>query len=125
MNLSVLERLLLLNALPQQGDLTTIKVVHRLREDLSFTEEEHVVLQFRVQDEQAQWLQDYGESVPVPDGMTREEAAAALSELNGGIEIDIGLKAAQIICEMLEKLNDEGSLTERHISLCEKFEITD
>jgi hypothetical protein len=125
MNLNVLERLLLLNILPQQGDLTTIKVVHRLREDLGFTEEEHAVLQFRVQDGQAQWLQDYGESVPVPDGMTREEAAAALAELNGGIEIDIGLKAAQVIREVLEKLNDDGSLTEQHIGLCEKFEITD
>lgn len=47
MFLNVLERLLLLQLLPESGNLTTITIVRQLRESLSFNEDEHEVLQFR------------------------------------------------------------------------------
>jgi len=47
MKLSVLERILLLNALPSEGSLTTIMIIRELRESLSFSEDEHKVLNFR------------------------------------------------------------------------------
>jgi hypothetical protein len=125
MHLNVKERLVLLDALPKEGNLTTIKLVRQLRESLSFTEEEHTILQFKVQDGQARWLQEYGEGVPVPEGMTKKEAQNLLEALNEGVEIEIGIQALQVARESLDTLNEAGKLGEQHISLCEKFEITE
>jgi len=43
----VLERLLLLKILPNQGSYTNLMLVRKIREQLSFTEAEHKRLQFR------------------------------------------------------------------------------
>ncbi len=43
-NLSVVNRLSFLGLLPGEGDLTTIKIIRELREELSLTEAEHSVL---------------------------------------------------------------------------------
>jgi len=45
--LSVMNRLSLLGLLPGQGDLTTIKIIRELREELTFTPDEHAVLGFK------------------------------------------------------------------------------
>lgn len=45
--LSVINRLSLLGLLPGQGDLTTIKIIRELREELSFTPDEHIALGFK------------------------------------------------------------------------------
>ena len=47
--LSVLNRLSLLGLLVSEGDLTTLKILRELREELSFTPEEHVAINFRPQ----------------------------------------------------------------------------
>lgn len=52
--LSVLNRLSLLGLLSNKGDLTTLKVIRELREELSFTQDEHALLGFK----------------PLPDGKT-------------------------------------------------------
>lgn len=44
--LSVLNRFSLLGLLSNKGDLTTLKVIRELREELSFTEDEHALLNF-------------------------------------------------------------------------------
>lgn len=102
MLLSVLERLTLLSILPEKGNLTTIQIVARLRENLSFTEKEHKVLQFREEGEgdkkQLRWT-------PIPDA-----------------EVEVGLKAVSIVHDVLKALDDAESLTPQHISLCEKFD---
>ena len=46
-SLSVVNRLSLLGLLENKGDLTTLKVIRELREELSFTEAEHKVLHFQ------------------------------------------------------------------------------
>lgn len=45
--LSVLNRLSILGLLSNKGDLTTMKVMRELREELSMTDEEHALLKFR------------------------------------------------------------------------------
>ena len=99
MELSIFERLILLNVLPKEGDFTTLKIVRKLRDDLSFSEDEHKVLEFKNDGGQVQW------------------------KLAGDIakDISIGEKATDIIVEVLKELNKTKKLTEQHIGLYEKF----
>lgn len=99
--LTVLERLILLNVLPKEGDFTTLKLLRKLRENLSFDEEEHKVLNFVQDGDQITW------SVP---------AAAKVVK-----RIQIGEKQHDLIHDALKKLNDEKKLTEQHLTLYEKF----
>ena len=45
--LSVVNRLSLLGLLSNEGDLTTVKMIRELREELSFTQDEHALLKFK------------------------------------------------------------------------------
>jgi hypothetical protein len=99
MELTVAERLTLLNGLPKQGDITTIKIIRQLREKLSFTELEHARYNFRQDGDLLKW--DNGNE------------AAEIS--------DIGNKAKSIIVGVLQAADKEGTLTEEHISLWDKF----
>lgn len=99
MELSVYNRLILLNILPKEGDFTTLKIIRKLREDLSFSEQEHAALQFKQDGGNVQWKQEG--DVPV--------------------EIPIGEKATDIIVEVLKKLDKEKKLTDQHMDLYEKF----
>lgn len=97
--LAVVERLVLLNILPKEGDFTTIKLLRKLRENLSFDEEEHKKLMFVQDGDQVRW---------------NEEIASTR-------QIQIGEKQADIIHDALKKLNDEKKLTNEHFTLYEKF----
>ncbi len=100
MELGVFDRLILLNILPKEGDFTTLKIVRKMREDLSFTEEEHKALDFKQENEgRIQWIQ----------------------EADKPKEISIGERATDIIVEVLKKLNDDKKLQDQHYSLYEKF----
>ena len=100
MELTILERLMLLNILPPAGDLTTIRIVRKLREALSLTEEEHVEHHIEATpDGNVKWDND----VPKP--------------------FELGAKARDIAVKALEGLDKEGKLTEQHLSLCDKFGI--
>jgi hypothetical protein len=99
MKLSVKDRFLLLSVLPHQGDFTALKIVRTLREDLSFSEEEHALLQIRQQGESVVWKQDV------------EQAK----------EIEVGTKAMGIIGESLVKLDKEKRLLLDHMDLYERF----
>lgn len=100
MLLNTFERLILLNILPREGDFTTLKIVRKMREDLSFTEEEHKDLSITVDDKgQVKWKTEADKAIP----------------------ITIGEKATDIIVTVLKKLNDEKKLTEQHYTLYEKF----
>jgi len=98
---SVVERLLLLSLLPAEGDLTTLRIIRKLREDLSFSEEEHKALNFRAEGGQTLW-----------------EAGGDISK-----EIAIGPKAHVLIVDTLTKMDKEKKLRVDHLSLCEKFEV--
>ncbi len=99
MELTVLERLLLLNLLPPEGDLTTLRVVHNLRQDLSFSEAEHELLKFVQTDGRITW------------DTTQDHLK----------EVGIGLRATNIIVGRLTELSTQKKLTEQHLTLCDKF----
>lgn len=99
MELGTFDRLILLNILPKEGDFTTLKIVRKLREDLSFTEAEHKALQFDQTEGNIRW------------------------KTEGDIprEITIGEKATDLIVETLKKLDKDKKLGEQHYSIYEKF----
>jgi len=116
MELGVFERLILLNVLPKEGDFTTLKIVRKLREDLSFTEEEHKVLQFKQAGEV--YMDAAGQEKEVPLGTVHWKAEGDVPR-----DIPIGEKATDVIVGTLKKLDKDKKLTDQHFSLYEKFVI--
>ena len=98
MKLSVGGRLILLGVIPQQGDFTTLKIVRNMRDDLSFSEEEHKKLEFRQEGEMTYWKEGLEDK-----------------------EINFGEKATDIIVDAFKKLNDQKKLRIEHMELYEKF----
>ena len=94
---------MLLNILPEKGNLTTIRIVRRLREELSFSEEEHAQAEMKNLDD---GLLAWKEGV-VPDKT-----------------LEIGPQAAGVIRDALEKLDKADELTTEHLALCDEFEYT-
>lgn len=101
--LTVLERLVLLNILPKEGDFTTIKLMRKLRESLSFDEEELKKIEFIQDGDQTRWNEAATKDMLKP--------------------IQIGEKMTDIVHDALKKLNDEKKLTNEHVSLYEKFVV--
>ena len=99
--MTVLERLVLLNILPKEGDFTTIKLMRKLRESLSFDEDELKKIEFVQDGDQTRW---------------NEKNASTIMK-----QIQIGEKMTDIVHDALKKLNDEKKLTNEHLSLYEKF----
>ncbi len=99
MELNVFDRLILLNILPKEGDYTTLKIVRKMREDLSFTEDEHKSLDFKQDEGNIRWQ----------------------SEADKPKIITFGEKATDIIGITLKKLNSDKILTHQHFVLDEKF----
>jgi|SRR3990167_4087924 len=102
MELSVLERLVLLSILPREGTVTTVRIMRELRDALSFSEEEHARLAFR----------------RTEDGGTQWEADGI-----GDVDVIIGPRAHTLICESLERLNKEKKFKEDYLSVWEKFVV--
>lgn len=99
MKLNVLNRLLLLNLLPKEGDITTLRIIRKLQEELSFSEEEHKALNFTEDGTALNWTS----SADVPK------------------EVSIGVKASAIIVDVLEKRNAEKKLTAEFLPLYDLF----
>lgn len=102
MELSVLERLTLLNVVPKTGDITTLRIVRDLEADLSFSEEEHGLLKFTVQDGRIGWNSDGMATVGLKD-------------------VAVGEKAMDIIQEALTALNKAKTLNLDTLGLYERF----
>ena len=98
MELDVMQRLLLLHILPKEGDITMVRILRKLREDLSFTEEEHQKLNLRTEGPALVW-----------DDKTYTK------------NVEIGLKAREMIVASLNRLNEQKKLTEEFLSLWEVF----
>ncbi len=104
MLLGIEERLVLLNLLPAEGDITTLRVLRDLRNELGLTEAELAVLSFENVGGALRWSTRGAEQI-------------------GEVEIKIGAVAKSIIVPALDKLNQEKKLRREHLSLCDKFEI--
>lgn len=113
MELKVYDRLILLNILPAQGDIFTLKLIRKLREALSFTEEEHETLQFKVS---GQTYEVDGELKTVPEGVVHWN-----TEMDALKEISIGQKAKEIIKERFEEISKQKSMNEAQLNVYEKF----
>jgi len=98
MKLSVLERVVLLNLLPQEATFANLKLIRVAKETLSFTDEENQKLNFRIEGAQTLW----------DEGIEEREFL-------------IGEVASQLIVEALEKLDKDKKLREEHFSVYEKF----
>ena len=103
MNLTVLERLVLLNLLPKEENFATLKLMRVAKETLSFNDIENQKLKFNQVGDQVNW---------------NEEAAKEISE---HFEIELGEVVSILIAEELKKLNEEKKLTDSHFTLYEKF----
>jgi hypothetical protein len=100
MKLNILERLTLLNILPEENNYVTLKIIGELKKDLSFTEEEIKRYKFKnFEDGRVTW-----------DMKADDEK-----------DINIGEKASDIIKESLNKLNDQKKLKEQHLTVYERF----
>ena len=100
MTLTVMERMLLLGALPKEGDITTIKILHDLKQDLSLPEQE---------------LKDL-EMKQVPGGGLKWKREKEVDK-----EVEFGPKALEIATDGLKELNKQKKLSEDHLSLWGKF----
>jgi len=103
MILTVKERLLLGGILPKQGDFTTLKIISKLQQDLSFSEEEHKLLNF------------------VSDSAKGTVQWNFVADKEVQKDVPIGEKATDIIQEALKKLNAEKQLSVELMGLFEKF----
>lgn len=100
--LNVFERINLLSILPREGDFTTLKLIRKVREDLSFSEEEHKLFQFK----------------NLPDGRVTWNAKAGEKHIR---EFEIGEVVTLQIKDALKKLNSQKKLKDEHFTLYEKF----
>ncbi len=110
MQLSVFERLLLRNIVPQiQGwNYAHMKEARELIEGL-FTEQEEIDLQFEQEGTQAKWK------------VKREDGSDIPQERD--IPVSDGLKSK--IGKFLKQLDTENKLEFQHMTLCEKFGLGD
>lgn len=99
MKLTVLERLLLLQALPAEGDLTNMRTLRLLRERLSFSEKEQQELEFQSLDGQTQW------KVPKVEE----------------VEIELSPVMMTQVVKALKSLDEQQKIKDEHLSLYDKF----
>ena len=99
MKLSVLERLLVQNLLPEKGSYTNLKLMRVAREALSFDEAENKALKFVQDGEQLRW----------------EDNTV------GDKEIKLGEVVTEMIKKELKALNDKEELKPAQFTLYEKF----
>jgi len=108
MNLSVIERIILLGILPKEGSFANLRLLRSVKEDLSFDENENKLLKFRQNEGNTMW-----DDVKMVDGkpipMVPERKFAIGSVVTG------------LIVSALNDLNKQQKLTEQHFSLYEKF----
>ena len=97
--LKLIDRFLLLKALPKEGSYATLKIVQDLRLKLALTEEEFKEYEVKEEDGNIAWN----------------------PEKDIGKEIPIGEKATDIIVMSLKKRDKDGELTEQEIPVYEKF----
>lgn len=99
MKLNVPERLSLLQVLPQEGNVVTLKILKDLASVLGLSEEEFKEFGIKRDGDQATWNEKGGEE----------------------IEIALGEMATDIITETLVKLDRNNKLPQRCLSSYEKF----
>jgi hypothetical protein len=101
MELTVVDRVILLSVLPREGDISTLKILRDLQAAIGFNEEEVKLLEMSSSEKGTTWKQDEG------------------TKLNKDIEI--GPRAYNLIEECFKKLSEAKKLTLEHLPTFEKF----
>jgi len=104
--LNIAERIALLNILPIEGNLVTLKIIRELQSNLSFSEEE--VKHYKIK------------STPASGGVTVTWDSDFAKETK---EIEIGDIAKGIITEQLKAFDEQKRLRLEMLDLYEKFVI--
>ncbi len=99
MNLNVLDRIQLLQFLPHEGDIVSLKILQTLRLAIGFGEKE---------------IKEFGLE-------TNKETNRTTWENDKEVDIPIGEKATDIIVDALKGLNNEKRLPDTAVDLYEKF----
>ena len=99
MNLSVLERLVILKALPGEGDYASLKILTNLRMSLAFTEEETKAWEI----------------------VTNPKTGQITWQNDGEADIPIGERATDIVIGAFKKLDSDKQLPVEAMSAYEKF----
>jgi len=134
MELKVAERLMLLNLLPKEGDLTTLRVVREAIHTIGLSDEELTALEIKhpVQAicQDCGFRVDAGE-IPLvrcpkcgSDKVVQGEDPTRLiwkAEADVSKDITLGKKVTQIIRETFLKVSEEKKLTMAQVDLCDKF----
>lgn len=97
--LNVLERLAILNILPQENNFATLKIIRDLKSNIGITEDEFTKFELVMNGEQLRWNAEGSKRIP----------------------FKIGMKARDIIVEQLKELDDQDKLNENHITIYELF----
>lgn len=128
MKLNVMERITLISLLPESGNFVTLKIVRKLRETLSFSEEEHLKLQFRYQYK----CDQCGNEVFAPEVVVCGDCDKYMNPTDSmgwnprediEKEIHIGEKAKEIVIAILERKQgeDPDGTNDVHLTLYEKI----
>ena len=101
MKLGIPERVMLLGLLPAQGSIVTLRVVNELRAALSFSEKEISKSKIQQEGDKIQWD-------PKVDPQK---------------EVTIGDAASTVIKDALKKMDTDGTLTQMHVPIWDKFMV--
>ncbi len=99
--LDVMERIVLFNILPKEGNFMTLKTLRQLKEEVGLDPKEIKEIKIKNDTEKGSVTWD----------TTKDPHK----------EIEINREAKKIIVDTLEKLDKDGKLNDQHISLYEKF----
>ena len=131
MKLTIPERLVLITILPAEGDYTTLKLVRKLKESLSFSEEEHKQLNFRNRFDCPECkTQIYASSPAKCENkdckmfnlyMVQSKFLTWSESANIVKDVHMGNKAKELLKSTLQKMSDEKKLSETYLDAYEKF----
>ena len=135
MELKVAERLMLLNLLPQEGDIVTLRVVREAQQVIGLSEDE--LKELEIHNPTVNECLQCGAKVEVEPGAVEipctKCGGVALRRTTDSTrlvwkqsadvlkDIAIGPRATSIIAEKLEALNTDKKLTMQQVGLYEKF----
>lgn len=100
MELTIAERIQVMNLLPEKGNITDLRIIRDLGADLSFSEQELAAHRIREGDGRVDWA-------PESSGYTKD--------------IEFGIRAAAIVREQLEARSKANNLTFALMPLYERF----
>jgi len=131
MKLTVQERVVLVTILPAEGDYTTIKLVRKLRESLSFSEEEHKQLNFRNRYDCPKCEAEVYASSPIKcenkeckkfnQYMKQSNFLTWNEDVNIVKDVHMGSKSKELLKSTLQKFSDEKRLNETYLDVYERF----